>query len=243
MLLLLIVIVIGVSIYLGINQANIKGKVGEKIVSSKLLSLPDEYYLFNDVYIEVEGRSVQIDHVIISQYGIFVIETKNYKGWIFGTDKAEYWVKNMYGKKYQFRNPLKQNYSHVKSLQTLLDISIDKLVPIVVFLRGATLKCNTTGNVVYYHQINNMILSYSTPIFTESEVQLLVKKLSSVYVVDKEKKKEHIYKVKHEINQKKAMLNSGVCPKCNGRLIERHGKYGRFIGCSNYPQCKYTIRL
>ena len=53
--------------------------------------------------------------MVLSEYGIFVIETKNYSGWILGGEYSEEWTKNVYGKKYKFRNPLKQNYTHVNS--------------------------------------------------------------------------------------------------------------------------------
>lgn len=189
---ILIATIIGILIYSRFNQALIKGRWGEKRISSKLFSLSNEYHLFNNVYIEVEGRSVQIDHVIISQYGVFVIETKNFTGWIFGTDQAEYWTKNVYGTKFQFRNPLKQNYSHMKSLQTLLDIPVYKFIPIVVFLNGATLKCHTSGNVIYSHQLKKTILSCQTPLFSELEVQMLINKLHSANVMDKEREKKSL---------------------------------------------------
>lgn len=240
---ILFVTFIGISIYLHINQARIRGKWGEKRISSKLLSLSNEYHLFDNVYIEAEGRSVQIDHVIISRYGVFVIETKNYTGWIFGTDQAEYWTKNVYGTKFQFRNPLKQNYSHMKSLQTLLNIPVNKFIPIVVFLNGATLKCHTSGNVIYSHQLKKTILSYQTTLLSELEVEMLINKLHSVNVMDKEREKNHINKVRKEINEKHILVASGICPRCKGKLVERQGKHGRFLGCNNYPKCKFTTNL
>ena len=145
---LLLLLIIGAIVFLRLNQANIRGRRGERRISLRLFSLPSEYHVFNDVYIEAQGRSVQIDHIVVSRYGIFVIETKNYTGWIYGNDKSEFWIKNMYGNKYRFRNPLKQNYSHVKSLQALLGVPESKFIPIIVFLNGATLKCDTAGIVI-----------------------------------------------------------------------------------------------
>lgn len=56
-----------------------KGKRGEMTVFRLLKKLPDEYHLFNDVLLKTKnGRTVQIDHVVVSPYGMFVIETKNY---------------------------------------------------------------------------------------------------------------------------------------------------------------------
>lgn len=225
---------------LGYNQAAIKGKYGERKVSKILMSLPSEYHLFNDVYIGINERSVQIDHVIVSPYGIFVIETKNYSGWIFGSDYSEFWTKNMYGNKYQFQNPLKQNYSHVKALESLLSIPENKFIPIIVFLRGATLKCNTRGIVIYSNQLKDVIYSYTTSTINSVDVQILTEKLSRSNLVTKDTKKEHKQKIRQIITNKNAMINNGICPTCGNQLVERKGRYGNFMECSNYPKCKFT---
>jgi len=61
------------------------GIIGERLVTSVLSALDSKKYLIiNDLMVENEGKTSQIDHVVISNYGIFVIETKNYNGWILG---------------------------------------------------------------------------------------------------------------------------------------------------------------
>ncbi len=68
-----------------------KGKVGEKVVAGKLDHLPeDQYRVLNNVTIPTPKGSSQIDHLVVSIYGIFVIETKNYNGWIYGGEHSEY---------------------------------------------------------------------------------------------------------------------------------------------------------
>lgn len=240
---LLLLLIIGAIVFLRLNQANIRGRRGERRVSSRLFSLPSEYHVFNDVHIEVQGRSVQIDHIVASRYGIFVIETKNYTGWIYGNDNSEFWIKNMYGNKYQFRNPLKQNYSHVKSLQALLGVPESKFIPIVVFLNGATLKCDTIGIVIYSHQLRRTIFDHSIPIFSDAEVEKMITLLSSSRIVEKNRRSNHVHKIKEDINEKQALITSGICPRCKGKLVVRRGKYGEFLGCSNYPQCNFKSSL
>ena len=240
---IVVILIFAGVIYLRMNQANIRGWFGEKNVSTRLQTLPDDYILFNDVYINVGGRSVQIDHVIVSIYGIFVVETKNYKGWIYGTDNSEYWTKNVFGNKYQFRNPIKQNYSHVWALKNLLEVPEDKFIPVVVFLGGATLKCDTQGIVIYSGQLRRLILSYHFPVFSQNEVTGIANRLASANCIDKNRKKEHAYSVRQDIAEKNALIRGGICPRCKGHLVERRGKYGRFLGCTNYPRCKFTIPL
>ena len=71
------------------SQSETRGLRGERKVFSILKELPDEYYIWNDIVLQRNGYSVQIDHIVISPYGIFVIETKNFKGWIYGQDKID----------------------------------------------------------------------------------------------------------------------------------------------------------
>ena len=235
-----ILIISFIAVLYRFNRAKIIGNIGEKKVSLRLHLHPDEYKIFDDIYLNINEHSVQIDHIVVSKYGVFVIETKNIKGWIFGTDKSEYWIKNIYGKKYEFRNPLKQNYYHVKMLQTLLQLSQNKFIPIVVFLKGATLKCNTSGNVVKISHLNRTIKRYCEVILDDEEVNRIVMILTEQNIKDRKYKKVHVKKVKENIYVKSQKIKSGRCPRCNGMLVERKGKYGKFIACSNYPDCKFT---
>ena len=121
-------------ILVGWLQAKVKGIIGEKKVSVVLATLPNsDYIILNDVMLPTEKGSTQIDHIVVSLYGIFVIETKNYKGWITGSSYAEQWTKNMYGKKYKFYNPIRQNYGHIKNLSTILGLSEEKFISLLLF--------------------------------------------------------------------------------------------------------------
>lgn len=74
-----------------IYKAKIKGIFGEKGTSFFLSQLDkNKYLIINDVMVEVEGKTSQIDHLVVSNYGVFIIETKNYQGWILGDDKSQY---------------------------------------------------------------------------------------------------------------------------------------------------------
>ena len=96
-----------------------KGKYSERLVHKKMLQLSDEYTIFNNLLFESNGRSTQIDHIVVSPYGVFVIETKGYKGWILGGENSEYWTQVIYKSKHKFYNPIKQNEGHVRFLRHL----------------------------------------------------------------------------------------------------------------------------
>ena len=90
---ILFILFVVASVVFRILQPRIKGYLGEKSVATILSLLPsDKYKIINDLLIEVDGRTIQIDHLVVSIYGIFVIETKNYKGRITGSDNSDYWL-------------------------------------------------------------------------------------------------------------------------------------------------------
>ena len=85
--------------------------------------------------------------MVVSIYGIFSIETKNYKGQIYGSESSAKWTQNIYGHKYSFMNPIYQNYAHVKALNALLQSHGYENIPvfsIVTFPGDAVLKIKTT---------------------------------------------------------------------------------------------------
>ena len=188
---ILFILFVVASVVFRILQPRIKGYLGEKSVATILSLLPsDKYKIINDLLIEVDGRTIQIDHLVVSIYGIFVIETKNYKGRITGSDNSDYWTKNMFGNKYTFYNPIRQNKSHVLALSKQLGFSLNKFIPIIVFSNGAELKVNTTHNVIYTTQINRVIKEYSEIKFSETDIQKLYDKF--LYLI--------LYRLKLESN-------------------------------------------
>lgn len=219
----------------------IKGMLGERAVSGILSRLPEEeYHTINNVMLKTETGTSQVDHIVVSIYGIFVIETKNYKGWITGTEYSSQWTKNMYGKKYPFRNPIKQNYGHVKALENMLGLSQDFFIPIVVFSIAADLKVKTESAVIYTSQLLRTIQSHTTVKMGRAEVTRIVSRITSANIDSKENRKKHVQTIRDNVTREQQTVRMGICPKCGGELKMRKGKYGTFWGCSNYPKCKYT---
>ena len=222
-----------------------RGKAGENKVARIIKRLPSEKYrIINDILIKNSHGTTQIDHVVLSEYGIFVIETKNYSGWIYGGEYSEEWTKNVYGNKYQFRNPLKQNYAHVKALMDVLEITDqDLLIPIITFSNQATIQVQTSKNVINFSQLRRCILKYQNPVITIDKLVIWEARLQACTGYSKEDKRTHVYRVKAKSDFNKANIEMRICPKCAGKLVERKGKYGKFLGCSNYPQCHFTYNL
>jgi len=107
-----------------LGSAGFKGWFGERAVSKTLARLdPETYQTFHDLYLpRPDGQgTTQLDHVVVSPFGIFVVETKNYRGWIFGSEKQRQWTQQIYKRKERFQNPLHQNHLHVRALMGFLD--------------------------------------------------------------------------------------------------------------------------
>ncbi len=150
-----------------------KGVIGEALVNlaANLFLDKQVYKLFKNVTLPTEdGGTTQIDHVIVSRYGVFVIETKNMKGWIFGSANQKTWTQKIYRHTNQFQNPLHQNYKHTQTLQSALNIESDKLFSLVVFIGDSEFKTPMPENVVYAGGYIRFIKSKRQPILTDSEV-------------------------------------------------------------------------
>lgn len=248
---LFIAVMLGAIWFLNRNFASFKGMLGERHVKNILSALnPAEYSLLNDLYIPKEhGQTTQVDHLLVSQKGIFVIETKNYKGWITGSEHSQYWTQTNYKRKDKLYNPIWQNSGHIKALQEYLgDISADiPIYSIIVFGKEATLKFKEPfkkAYVVKSKDLNQTIHSISGPDTLSNFKQEKIKQhLITLDLKDKklrnEVKKKHVQDIKKDMKAKKEMVSGNICPRCGNPLVSRQGKRGPFKGCSSYPKCRF----
>lgn len=223
-----------------------RGRRGEASVRQRLQLLPKEkYHVLNDIVLKTSNGLAQIDHVVVSEYGVFVIETKNYSGWIFGSETNPYWTQNIYGKKTSFYNPILQNKGHVAALSSLLaQFGYVKIVPIVAFANKCDLKNRhiLRSEVVYFSELRRTIVNYSDTVMTSEKVAEIVSCIQSQNQTSDESRKHQRSFAKTQSYHYDHSLNQGRCPRCGGELVLRQGKYGKFYGCSNYPKCRYTIK-
>ena len=155
---------------------------GEQKVADLLaaeLSYTD-YFLFNNIIINSKNNgSTQIDHIIVSKFGIFVLESKDLKGWIFGSKNQSTWTQSMPGAiKYKFQNPIHQNYGHLMALKDLMPFAKDNFYNIVVFTGEAEIKTESIENVIYLNKLIEYIKKYNQEKLNENEVQFAIGKLS-----------------------------------------------------------------
>ena len=159
-----------------INSPSRIGARGERAVAGRLRNgLPDEYQILNDTYLPLpDGTTTQIDHIVVSQYGIFVVETKTYSGWIFGNENSAKWTQTIYHCKHSFQNPIRQNYRHICALSDNLKIPRDYFKSVVAFTGDCDFRTEMPEGVVYSRKAAQYIRSFTTPWIKPSQVHEIV---------------------------------------------------------------------
>lgn len=158
----------------------------------------------HNIYIPYRGKTSEIDVLLVHTKGIFVIESKNYSGWIFGSEEQRYWTQCLQNKqKNRFYNPIMQNKTHINALSKFLGIDKDKIKSFIVFSERCELKKvpeKTDDYVVLKRDflLKNLRkeLEIRTDVFTIEEVDSIVNKLTPLTNVSQEIKKQHIKNIK-----------------------------------------------
>ena len=232
------------------SRAEAIGDFGEKRVSSFLEDLPcNDYQVYNDLLIRNGSYTTQVDHLIISRYGVFVLETKNVHGKVYGSGNAEFWKQYLpdigykrYGftQEHQLRNPIWQNEGHIKTLRRLVFGNDVLICGIIAFPSETRINVSADQPVLNMRDVVPFIKQYRDVVLSIDQVNFYRRRLLEVISTSESDRKEHLNNVNRNKERRDAAIASGRCPRCGGTLVLREGKYGRFYGCSNYPTCKYT---
>lgn len=229
-MILIIIIVIIVLIYRLPEQ---KGKQGEKRVNNVLENM-NGYLFKNYLIIDENHNSHQIDTIFVNNTGVYVIETKNYGGLIYGREEQMQWTQVLkYGKvRNVFYNPVKQNKSHCYCIKNILPRNID-VISLVVFVQNNA--NNIKSKIVVNLSDLKTTISHNPYILTDMQIKNVVNILE-VKRNSKYKTEDHVRNIK----MMKKKIDNNICPRCGGRLVLRKGPYGYFFGCENYPKCTFV---
>ena len=220
----------------------LKGAFGEFLVNRLLSKLPEsDYTLIKDVTLPTSDGTTQVDHIVVSKYGIFVVETKNMKGWIFGSARQKQWTQKIYRHSSKFQNPLHQNYKHIKALETLLGCSEEHLHSVIVFIGDSTFKTEMPPNVTYARGSIRYIQQFNDVVFSDNDYARLTESINRIKL-----KRGVITDLKHRKHVKEVVaskVSSNECPRCGSEMVLRETKRGenigkQFWGCSTFPKCR-----
>lgn len=262
-----------------------KGREGERIVAKELSRLKkSENIVLNDLLLPTPNdKTAQIDHLLISTHGIFVIETKSLSGRIVGYEHAQYWQQHLSQQSRSIYNPLLQNQRHVRVVRKILpDIAEEDFVSMVVFTEAWRLDIKADDIVeprkfrsdrhirrtfipterrkkhwwsfgkevrLDENQIVTPLdgmcreIKRREKIIASSALPEIAHHLLQLNTQSRENQRQHT-EYAHETSAGiRRDIQQGICPRCGGRLIVKKGKKSEFVGCSNYPDCRFTCSI
>lgn len=234
-----------------------KGMVGEWQVNLLIKFFLDKnnYHLIKNVTLptfsdDEEYGTTQIDHIIVSKYGIFVVETKNMKGWIFGSANQKQWTQKIFKHTSKFQNPLHQNYKHVKTLEDLLltgcKAKNDCIFSVIIFIGNSTFKTKMPDNVRFARGGIEYIKSKCDIAFSEDEVADIIEQIESGRLERSfTTNRQHVKHVKEIVKEKS---DTKSCSRCNAEMVLRKATKGKnagneFWGCSAFPKCRNVAEI
>lgn len=241
-----IIAIIGiiVAIIVKKNMTQVVGFAGEYWVQKELNKLPGEYLFLSDVMLEIDGKTTQIDHIVFSKYGIFVIETKQRNTYITGNEHDKYWIVKAGRKKHYMYNPIHQNYGHKKAIEQILGLEDKQVIDIVCVSGQANLRVKSNKVVRVERLVDRILFEKEEKI---EDYVSMAHRINAMNIVDKKYRKQHIEDIKENINNNNEELRKEVvmnrCPRCGNELVIRKGKTGEFVGCLSFPKCRYTKEI
>lgn len=180
-----------------------KGRYGEYLISRMIdkYALKSHMQLVN-VYLPKRNSTemTELDLIYIDRTGVYVIESKNYSGWIFGNEAQKNWTQTMPNKKkFKFYNPIRQNATHIRALQYFLRLPNEAFHSVIVFSERCQLKAievtSQNVHVLKREDLKRFIQKQNQTakqIFTQGEIETIHKKLLPQMQVSETIKKQHI---------------------------------------------------
>ena len=224
-------------------ETPIKGMMGEFAVKmGAVLALPSSVYgRYHNVTLPTADGTTQIDHVFVSVFGVFVVETKSMGGCIFGRKWDREWTQVFPGAgKYRFQNPLRQNHRHVRAMEeALAEIGLPEgaVRSVVIFVGSAELRRRIPENVTVGIDGTRYIRSFRTRILSEGQVAAICRAIETGRI-----KPSWTTNRRHarNVRQRKDRAPLQPCPRCGRTMILRTAKRGpgageQFWGCQGFP--------
>lgn len=209
----------------------------EEWIATKLRKKYGVNRVFQNVLIPRAGVTTEIDVLLLTEKGIVVIEAKDYSGIIYGDEDSQSWAEYISGHKYNFPNPVMQNTGHVRALAEYLGVDPSEVWSLIVFSSVCEFQRvpGNHGNMILCQEHEFMsilrgLFLTSGKLYHDELLDDWAKLLKSCEATE-ETMKQHVQDVKTR------------CPWCGGKLVQRSGPNGYFMGCSNYPNCRYTRRI
>lgn len=190
------------------NTPDNRGAIGEEQLLKKLSGFTRPRYYLKNLYVPTTGGTTEIDLLMLHETGIYVFESKNYSGWIFGKEQDQNWTQTLPGGSHStFYNPIKQNYSHVKALDRFIgERSAVSIFSYIVFGNDCTFKDietdrTSTHRLVLLKDVRSTVqadLEYFDKYYTDEELENLYRILEPLTHADYETKSRHVENIRQK---------------------------------------------
>ncbi len=163
----------------------------------------EDYHLLNHITLKYGDVTTQVDHILVSRFGVFVIETKDYTGWIFGNANHDTWTQATYRDKFKFQNPIRQNYLHVKAVEQLLDfVPSSAIHSVIVFVGDAEFKTDMPTGVFTLPQLVDHLRGWTEEVLSLNRMQFCVGRLETARLqVSRKTDLEHVQALRTRYGQ------------------------------------------
>ena len=188
------------------NEKTYVGEYGEWLIEYKIHNNIKGYYkLHKNVYVPYENnKKTEIDIILVHEKGIFIIESKNFTGWIFGDEKQKYWTQCLTNKEHrQFYNPILQNQTHINILSKNIKIKRERMKSFIVFSERCELKKvpanSETFTIIKRNKFTETIIneiSKKETMFTKKQVDFISSKIEKFTNISEKERQEHISEIK-----------------------------------------------
>lgn len=197
---------------------------------------------YHGLIVPDERGTTEIDEVLVTPAGVFVVEKKDFSAWIYGNEADKNWTAVYPRETHRFQNPLRQNYRHIKALESFLRIERSIFSSVIAFSPRSRLmtplppQVLSSDHVAFVRARTDVALSPED--FDRICASLDTLKASS----DTASLDRHVKHLKERFD------STTRCPRCTGNLVRRQSRkpgnrQNVFLGCSNFPACRYVRNL
>ena len=219
------------------------GSYGEYLLrfALKPKNLKGTFIVLHNLYLPCNDSITEVDLVLLHEKGVFVFESKNYRGIISGETNHTYWTQTLgKRKRVSFYNPLLQNHTHIRAVAKALHIRQRDCISCIVFSHRSKLKDVPKSDDNCLILRRDHLLKRLRKLLRRREVLYSAEELEQMAKALKRTSKNSYFNRQKHIQYVQSLRSPTVCPLCGGPLQKRSGQYGLFLGCENFPKCRYT---
>ncbi|MFO7612458.1 MAG: NERD domain-containing protein [Clostridia bacterium] len=200
----------------------------------------NKYIVMNNIYIPAyDGLYTQIDHLIVSNRGIVVVETKSFGGDISGSPREKYWKSSNGGHVKKVLNPIRQNSYHIRMLkQNCPSLDEGMLHSVVCLSIGTKAEVNTRTPITTPLSLRKTVMDILGRGTADRRARdRMATSIGGIVIRSAGIKARH----RELLQARERKIGAGFCPRCGARLLYKRGSRGVYRICSRYPSCKFRL--